>query len=542
MSKTKKWIVVCLVLCMAVGFFGCAKVDKGDPNAIARVVTGDKTVYVNTVEDLIAAVDESGNTVITLQKDISYEQTITLPYSCTIDLGGRTITTNPDRGIGIMVQAAGTESPTTRIQNGTLKSYSDSIRVKGGALVVSDMDLHCAFGNCVALYDPNEAYKDINRIENSTLTSVSQSCFSFSGSDTDYSGTGITIENSMLAALNAEGSVIFQRGSGETAAGLVELGSGVTLYSYADIIAVKNMLFNGSGMAKAADAELTVDGNTYTGINKWSADETDTVLDVLMIGNSFCWYFTEELHGIASSAGIQLNISNLYKAGCSVEEHWTWLDGGSAAYEQYWITNDFGRFKHPDNLSIPAALAYDDWDVITLQQHFSPGRTKDYETALASCMPYVKNLYDHLKANCPDAKLYWQETWAYGVGYPTDKETKTIGTVAQQTNQYNQIRDVSRTLCEENGVDMIPSGDAWQIARANPKVGDTLCKADRCHDGDIGGGQYLNACVWFEVLTGRSCIGNTWRPDYRLSEEKIVELQKAAHEAVAAVYGEDYAK
>ena len=87
---------------------------------------------------------------------------------------------------------------------------------------------------------------------------------------------------------------------------------------------------------------------------------------------------------------------------------------------------------------------------------------------------------------------------------------------------------------------MIPGGDAWQIARANPWVGDVMCKEDMYHDGDVGGGQYLNACVWFEVFFGESCVGNTWRPAYELSEDKITALQQAAHEAVVAVYGEAY--
>ena len=59
------------------------------------------------------------------------------------------------------------------------------------------------------------------------------------------------------------------------------------------------------------------------------------------------------------------------------------------------------------------------------------------------------------------------------------------------------------------------------------------------HNGDIGGGQYLNACAWFEAITGKSCIGNTFRPVYEyagqkhsLSEEMITVLQSAAHQAV----------
>ena len=64
-------------------------------------------------------------------------------------------------------------------------------------------------------------------------------------------------------------------------------------------------------------------------------------------------------------------------------------------------------------------------------------------------------------------------------------------------------------------------------------------QGDGYHYGDIGGGQYLNACVWFEILTGKSCIGNPYRPLYMddpelsPSEELVLMLQKAAHEAVA---------
>ena len=84
----------------------------------------------------------------------------------------------------------------------------------------------------------------------------------------------------------------------------------------------------------------------------------------------------------------------------------------------------------------------------------------------------------------------------------------------------------------------------------HPDIGNNLSRSlkqnrpegDYKHDGDIGGGMYVNACVWYEVLMGESCVGNKWRPDYDLSEEKIAALQEAAHAAVAAVYGPGYAK
>ncbi len=62
-----------------------------------------------------------------------------------------------------------------------------------------------------------------------------------------------------------------------------------------------------------------------------------------------------------------------------------------------------------------------------------------------------------------------------------------------------------------------------------------------------GCGESLNACVWYEVITGDSCIGNTYRPVYMYEGEEIPldsnityeKLQEAAHKAVAQMRAED---
>ena len=121
-------------------------------------------------------------------------------------------------------------------------------------------------------------------------------------------------------------------------------------------------------------------------------------------------------------------------------------------------------------------------------------------------------------------------------------------------------RTVVKEICEKYNGTMVPCGDAWVLVRHDPLVtqdGRTLTYRikgeelmdDLTHDGDVGGGQYLNACVWYEVLTGKSVVGHTWRPEYifqgedlSLSEDMISLLQNAAHTAVANIYGIDYAK
>jgi len=284
------------------------------------------------------------------------------------------------------------------------------------------------------------------------------------------------------------------------------------------------------------------------------------IKNILMVGNSFCYYYVEELYGIASAAGYDLTVANLYESGCRVDEHWSWLQSKSENYSLF-VTDRTGRNKTTIK-TINAALTYKDWDVITLQQHFDPSVAVTYEAALATCVPHTKNLFDYFRQNHPNAELYWHQTWAYQVGYkgpataankandfinvPAEKK---VLTVEKQTTNYENIKKVAQTLCKENNVPNIPCGDAWQLARADARIGDVLCNKDNAgntdnyHDGAVGGGQYLNACVFFEVIMQKSCIGNTWRPsDYTLTEDQITALQNAAHQAVAAVHGADFAK
>ena len=279
---------------------------------------------------------------------------------------------------------------------------------------------------------------------------------------------------------------------------------------------------------------------------------------ILMIGNSFCYYFVEELYAMAAADGYDLTVANLYKSGCSVSEHWMNGVTQKQDYYQFYVTTSEGRTLVSEVTKFDDALAYDDWDVISLQQHFYPDLALNASRAVQMTKTYAKNLYKYIREKNPDAELYWQQTWAYQVGYgvadkyvtDSPKVDTAIADVATQTTTYQNIKAASQTIANENNVKLVPSGDAWQIARADSRVGDDMCArlgvnadlGDYYHDGDIGGGQYLNACVWYEVVMGESCIGNTWRPDYELSEEKIVALQEAAHAAVAAVYGEDHAK
>ena len=543
-KKLLAWLLI-FALCLTMAACGAPTGDleenaSDDSEVIAIAVTGEVSTDVTSIEQLAEVVDPSGNTQITLQKDITENKPIRLPYSCTFDFNGHTIATSPNDGNGIEIGDVGTENDITTIKNGTLTQYGVGVRVNAGGVVIDNMTIRSLGGTTLALVDANDEYKSVNCVKNSTLSSGT-SCIIFYDAGVNYFLTGITVENSTLISHDSEGAEVFSVMGSGTTPGTLTLGENVQLYSYSQTLAPADGYAYSGNMAYRDEKpqSVTVGETTYDNINCWTTGGGDDVMNILMIGNSFCYYFVSELYGIANAAGVEMNVTNLYESGCMLEEHWNWMtnkEEGLGKYS-YWVTNSMGRWNPSGITTSYDALTTMDWDVITLQQHFSPEVAATYESAKQSCTPYAKDLFDKLKSESPDAKLYWQQTWAYQAGH------KEIPDTAAQKNQQNNITKVSKEICEENGVDMIPSGNAWVIARANELVGDTLCQTDLYHDGDVGGGQYLNACVWFEVLTGKSCIGNTWRPgNYELSEELVTQLQLAAHQAVAECYGEDYAK
>ena len=300
---------------------------------------------------------------------------------------------------------------------------------------------------------------------------------------------------------------------------------------------------------------VTTEGDTSEVATTEAPDEEKKVKNILMIGGSACYYYVEELCGIAAADGYELNVANLYKSGAKISEHHQSYLTDSKIATLFLTTSK--RRKEIGSLSFKESLEYaektfgENWDVISLQSSSYYSLIGDLAGEKSNTLIYAKLLYKYLKENYSDAELYWHQTWAYELGYGKDiSEPQQMNTVEHRTSMYQIKREVSYMIAEQSDVKLVPTGDAWEIARQNAIIGTDLCKrlainngeGDYYHDGDIGGGQYLNACVWYEVLMGESCVGNTWRPDYELSEEKIAILQAAAHEAVAAVYGADHAK
>lgn len=290
-----------------------------------------------------------------------------------------------------------------------------------------------------------------------------------------------------------------------------------------------------------ADTPETTEANMN--IYQKSNPAEDDTLNILMIGSSFCYYYVEELYGMLDAVGIKANVCNVYYSGCPLEKHWSWWKNGEAHYE-YFITNDKGRVK-TEGVDLEWCLQQQNWDIISLQESTSRVFNVGAEAHLEASKIWRTELITYLKEQFPMARHLWHQPWTYQIGY--DRNEYKMESFEQQQENEDIIKEYCVAVCKELNLERVNTGEAWQIVRKEYGY-DNMCarigkgvnnEGDYYHDGDWGGGQYLNACVWFEVVTGQSIIGNTYRPLYNangipleLTEEQIKMFQEAAHKAV----------
>ena len=254
------------------------------------------------------------------------------------------------------------------------------------------------------------------------------------------------------------------------------------------------------------------------------AQPKDT-LRVLAIGNSFSMDAVEQnLHELGAADGVVLIVGDMYIGGCSLERHYNNSVGDVADYEYCKVAADGSKTRRPKT-TLAYALADEPWDCVSFQQvSQESGRFESY-------LPYLPELMKYVRARVPaGAKFYWHQTWAYAPGVVHD------GFANYDRNQgkmYQAIMEASEKVCKEYGLTVIPSGTAVQNLRGT-FVGENVTR-DGFHLNNTVG-RYTAACTWYEALTGRNVLGNTYIVPY-IDYEQVPAAQSAAHEAVRKPFG-----
>ena len=244
-------------------------------------------------------------------------------------------------------------------------------------------------------------------------------------------------------------------------------------------------------------------------------------MKLLSIGNSFSQDAQEWLHEIAVANGVELETTNLMIGGCSLETHWNNMNSGEAAYYLEQNAKNMERM-----ISLQEALAMDAWDVITVQQasHYS-GQPQTY-------VPYITELVAFVREKCPNAKIYFHQTWAYEI----DSDHGGFVTYNRdQKEMYRRICDCAAMACRLIGADVLPSGPVVQYLRENAPVfdyknGGMSLNRDGFHlSWEYG--RYAAAATWYKVLTGNIPAVNAF-PDW---DANLIDV---IHAGIQAVVGE----
>ncbi len=293
-----------------------------------------------------------------------------------------------------------------------------------------------------------------------------------------------------------------------------------------------------------------------------AAEKPVKTVRLLTVGNSFSQNATRQLGNLTTNAGHVLIHQPIVVGGASMELHW----GRAAAYEKDpQATNGlYGK------LSLKQHLIAQPWDFVTIQQ----ASIKSHD--VATYRPFAKQLHDYIKQHAPKAEVLIHQTWAYRVDDPRfSPTTPKAAEPATSEDMYKMLTSAYTTIAKELGIRRLPVGDAFYLADTDPKWGyqkdtkydyknkEQTTLPDQTHSLHVGwrrakgkdgkeslgmdghhanmAGEYLGACVWFEVLFNESVVGNKFVTP-GLDKDYARFLQETAHKAVEAARAGQAAK
>ncbi|HWC88452.1 MAG TPA: DUF4886 domain-containing protein, partial [Pirellulales bacterium] len=185
---------------------------------------------------------------------------------------------------------------------------------------------------------------------------------------------------------------------------------------------------------------------------------------------------------------------------------------------------------------------------------------------LATYQPYAGRLQAYIHKYAPQAEILLHQTWAYRRDDPRFAVASPApGEPATQEAMYVGLTHAYRTIAKELKLRLIPVGGALHRADTDPvwgyrpntkfdfKNAKPPALPDQTHSLHVGwrwqkqkdgtlalridghhantAGEYLGACVFYEVLFGTSPVANAFVPQ-GLDPAYAQFLQKTAHQAV----------
>ena len=247
--------------------------------------------------------------------------------------------------------------------------------------------------------------------------------------------------------------------------------------------------------------------------------EDDKKLRILAIGNSFSQDAVENyLYELFDAGEIPVKIGHLAIGGCSLQQHWENALSNEKAYS--YTVREEGSENGYTKESLRDIIESEEWDIITLQQA-SPwsGIYDTYEPFLSNLIEWISQLRD--------CHILFHQTWAYP---KNSKYAYFPNYDHDQGIMYKAILDASSFAIDNhsaiNGI--IPSGTSIQNGRTS-FIGDNFHRDDLHLNYTYG--RFTAACTWYEAISGRCVLENSFVPEIVGKDEELV-AKMAAHLAV----------
>lgn len=211
---------------------------------------------------------------------------------------------------------------------------------------------------------------------------------------------------------------------------------------------------------------------------------------VLCIGHSFSNNSTQYASQLVGDFGGNLEISSLYYAGCTLEEHYNFYVNNEAVFHLF--TNGVQVTK--EKVTSKWVLENHEYDIITFQGH---SVNMDDIATFEKLVP----LYEKVKAHQPNAQFMIHQTWSLcwrrNIGrYPA----ANLG-----RDQFEKVKECFKIASERLGnVPIVPVGEAVQLAKEEYGFSNDYGKASSIYADEVSHlserGCFLAACVWAQFL------------------------------------------
>lgn len=278
---------------------------------------------------------------------------------------------------------------------------------------------------------------------------------------------------------------------------------------------------------------------------------------LLHVGNSFSNNAVSHLPQFAKAGGKELLVAGTTLGGCTLERHARHLaeaKDGKPEGSPYGASKSLGLPADQKKVSLPEALAAQEWDFVTIQQ------ASPYSFRPESYEPYAEQLITEIREKAPSATILIHQTWPYRADHHLLRNQNMT-----PEQMYERIVDAYTQLGNRYDLDFLPSGNAvwaasqtdeWAYApdpdydyknpplNVSPKEKGlypgrywTGSKDKRTLGNDAfhlnSAGCYLAGAVWYEILFNDSVLDVDYTPK-SLTPEQAADLRRIAHETVAA--------